>query len=350
MNEDLKVFRAQLQRLLAHPEIASSRQLRDFLAFTSEKSFAGVGHLEQVDVASAVLGRGDDFNPLEDASVRKLASLARQRLEQYYAGAGAADEVLVTFPMRSYVPRYEKRMAEEPVKAPQAPGRRSPWLVPGLLAVAAILLGGWAIMRMPASSEAGEIVVVTKRGDIMGGKVADLPGDCVRLGPRLQDQDEITVRLRFTPEREAQQAGIIIWQDAGNYIKLGRKFYGRSQLEFDMQDGGAYRPTPRAFTFEPEAQDGQAIWLSIRRTGQLFRGFLSRDGIHWTSVGETLEPKRAFSNARAGIYAFHGRRAAPPAEARFDHFTTGPTFENWIDLDNSQESRRPDLRLKLLLA
>lgn len=80
----LEQFREEVNRLLASPEFTSSRQLQDFLRFASEKALAGERHLDQSEIAEAVLGRTESFNPIEDSSVRKTASLARKRLQQYY--------------------------------------------------------------------------------------------------------------------------------------------------------------------------------------------------------------------------------------------------------------------------
>ena len=94
-NEAL-AFRSELARVLTSPEFASSRQLQEFLRFTSEKALAGEKHLDQVEIASLVLGRNDSFNPVEDSSVRKLASLARKRLTQYYQRTGIPETGMVT--------------------------------------------------------------------------------------------------------------------------------------------------------------------------------------------------------------------------------------------------------------
>ena len=44
------------------------------------------------------------------------------------------------------------------------------------------------------------------------------------LGPAIGLSDEVSVRMRFTPERAHQQAGLLIFQDADNYVKFSRHF------------------------------------------------------------------------------------------------------------------------------
>ncbi len=94
---DESLFREQLARILASPDFSSSRHLSEFLSYAGDCALRGRTHLDQVEIAARVLGR-TDFNPVEDATVRKLATHVRQRLEHYYAGAGEKDEVAWSCP------------------------------------------------------------------------------------------------------------------------------------------------------------------------------------------------------------------------------------------------------------
>ena len=343
---DLEQFRAEIARILASPEFASSRHLQEFLRFTSEKALLGVTHLEQTEIAIAVLGRGADFNPVEDAAVRKMASQVRQRLDNHYSKRESGSEFVVVLPVRSYVPRLERRVEESPAPPPQIPApseilfaqpaqavvrpnRRSFrwWAVAAavVLIVAAFLVFrpfvGWGGRTESAASP---IVLSTVKGDIIqGGNLA--PGGGVQLGPQLSEVDEITARLDFTPRMEAQQAGLIVWQDVHHFIRLGRKFFGRNQIEFLLEQG---RPvtTPVNTVYDGEGQSGQPLWLSIRRDGNEYRAFLSRDGRRWEQHGEPIVPAEPFAAPRAGIFALNGRRDAPSISASFSHLSTGVTF------------------------
>jgi hypothetical protein len=323
------LYRAEIKRLLASAEFASSRQLQEFLRYISERAFEGVTHLDQADIAAAVLGRRADFDPMEDATVRKLASVARQRLEQHYSREGNNADVVVTLPLRSYVPHFEHRLSMQPAVAP-----RPPWpLILIAAAVAVLLSAGFLLYRRHSGTEAanGAIVIRTAKGDIIT-RGADIEPSAVQLGPVLAAVDEVTARVDFTPRQEAQQAGVIVWQDGDNYIRLGRRFFGRNQIDYSMEVGGVVAPHPQAF-YDPEGQSGAPIWLSIRRQGEVYRGYISRDGIRWDPAGEAVTPGVPFRAPRAGIYAMNGRRDAPQAAATFTHFATGVTFdENSVDL------------------
>ena len=64
----------------------------------------------------------------------------------------------------------------------------------------------------------------------------------------------MTARLVFTPERATQQAGLLIYGDADRYVKLGRQFLARPQLEFGMESYGRYTKPAGTFAYDPDAQ------------------------------------------------------------------------------------------------
>ena len=163
--------------------------------------------------------------------------------------------------------------------------------------------------------------------------------------------DEISTRLDFTPNREAQQAGLTIWQDATHFIRLGRKFFGRNEIEFLLEEGDASVTNPRNTIYDAEGQSGQPLWLSIRRRGNSYRAYLSHDGIGWAAHGEPIEPHQPFAAPRAGVYALNGRREAPSIKAVFSNLATGATFtgtdtflkEGWTTTDTCPDSTTTEI-------
>jgi hypothetical protein len=333
VEQHVDVYRRQVRRILSSQEFAGSRQMREFLQYVSEAAFQGRTHLEQVEIAEKVLQRGKDFNPLDDASVRKLATTVRQRLEHYYETEGSQDPVRVTLPVRSYIPYFELRdqaaaeAAPPPAAAPPVSRRR--WLL-GLGAVGLAGAGAAAAWRKLGTSEVEYhpvFVIRTAHGDIMHER-NDVPPDAIRLGPGLEPLDEVTARLTFTPERATQQAGILIYRDADQYVKFGRQFLARPQLEFGAEVNGRYLKPPQTFAYDPDAQTGEPVWLSIRRLGEEYLAFVSSDGLRWRPFGNRLQLSEPLGTGKAGIFAHNGRSDAPSAEARFDHVSVGVSFHN----------------------
>src|SRR6185312_10046108 len=268
---DIEEFRGTVRKILESPGFAGARQLQAFLSYSSEAVFDGRSAIEQVEIAREVLGRGDDFNPLDDPSVRKIASLLRQRLQRYYETDGAQDRVVISLPLRSYLPKFEildrKRPAEtdfaeadiaeaaivepppasEPslaetgtlryptVKVASSQRHSAPlWLLPIALLIG--LGAGYAIhLVTPASRTArGEFHIWTARGD-MSNREFGLSKKAVLLGPEVNDHDEAVVRMRFRPTQPSHQAGLLLFSDPDNYVEIGRVFRGRAFLEFSTE-------------------------------------------------------------------------------------------------------------------
>jgi hypothetical protein len=332
--QNAEACRRQVQRVLGSQEFAASRQLRDFLQYVSEAAFEGRAHLDQIEIAEKVLQRGKEFNPLDDASVRKLGTALRQRLDRFYETEGINDPVRITLPIRSYVPLFEVRNGElalETPPQPAAPKERAHtrrWIVgTGVMTAAvAAAAGGWWYRRRPVEFYP-TFAIRTRQGDIMHERNV-AAADALLLGPPVGELGEVTTRLLFTPERATQQAGILVYADADHYVKFGRQFLSRPQLEFGMEVGGRYGKPPGTFVYDPDAQTGEPVWLTVRRKGAEHRAFLSNDGIRWRPVGNLLTLPTAMSNARAAIFAHNGRSDAPSTEARFDHLSVGMSFHN----------------------
>jgi hypothetical protein len=332
VNEEIRgAFRAEVERVLASPEFASSRQLQDFLRYSGDKALAGETHLEQADIASVVLGRDGSFNPIEDSSVRKLASLARKRLDQYYQRTGVPADGRVMLPLRSYLPQFESARAA--VEA-EVPTRRWRWLwvvAAGALVVVVSAVGVFWARRSPVAMPI-RFELTTTRGDLMPR--LDAPPEAIRLGPKLLAFDQVTAKLKFSPSQEAHQAGILVWDGPQRFVKFGRRFLGRNQIDLlAVWDGAtAYQK----FAYDPEGQSGQPLWLALRRNQQSFSAYTSTDGLRWEPWGEPFAAPAPRREARAGVYAFHGRWEATPATAAFEEVSTGVDFALEQDSDRAE--------------
>ena len=99
--------RDELERILIHPEFQATDKMRDFLRFVVEETLAGRAHqLKGFTIATAVYGRGADFDAAHDPVVRIQAGRLRRSLERYYLVAGGEDAVHIDIPKGTYVPVF----------------------------------------------------------------------------------------------------------------------------------------------------------------------------------------------------------------------------------------------------
>lgn len=114
---------AALKRLLDSEELRSSVRSREFLAYVVSETLAGrADRLKERTVARYALGRAGDFDARTDPSARVQAIRLRAAMDRYYAGAGAAEALVIELPKGSYVPRFTYR--DSPTPAASAPPLR----------------------------------------------------------------------------------------------------------------------------------------------------------------------------------------------------------------------------------
>jgi plasmid stability protein len=319
---------AQVERILASRAWSHSRQLRSFFRFVCEAALDGRERVDQHEIAIH-LGRRPDFDPQQDTIVRKLASQARQKIDEYYATEGHADPVRVSLPTRSYVPHFE--LAAPPPLAPQEPAcppgasrrRGLRWALAGFALIGLSLA---AVAWLRRGEAPGTFVVQTERGDFFGRNYDVVP-EGLRLGPELNSGDSFVARLTFTPEMEGQQAGLLLWLGPDNFVRFGRRFTSRVMWEFAAEHDARFVLDPDSHTFDPGGQTGLPVWLALRYRGEVAEAFLSNDARHWNPVGKPLTlPGLARTRPRAGIYATNGRRELATLPARFEQVSIGSEF------------------------
>ena len=361
--------RDALQKVLDSDLFTGSRRLTDFFTYAANAALEGRTDLNQYEIADKVLGRASDFHPWDDATVRKLATQVRHKLEEYYAGPGASDRIVISLPRRSYVARFRLREEEaveavpvddepvplEPEKPaqdpappataakedsppPKPPARSWPsWsgillgaLLSGLLVSAVFLVSSkQAAGRLDPGpvTHPVRIEIETREGDMRGPEL-DLAPDAVRTAGDISDGEEAVVQLRFTPESPTQQAGLMAMYDPDNFVRLGPHFKNRTFLEFGIEREGAYQRAGSSYLYDPLGQAGLPRWLAIRRHGAEYGGFLSADGFTWSQFGEKLTLAGREQPPRAAIYAFNGRSSSSSSTAIFRDFGVGVQWHN----------------------
>ena len=107
----------QLNRILASKGLANAGRLSRLLRYVVERTLAGeADQLKEYAVGVEVFDRDDKYDPRLDSIVRVEAGRLRSRLEEYYSGEGAQDEVRILLPRGGYSAQFGRR--SEPVTPP----------------------------------------------------------------------------------------------------------------------------------------------------------------------------------------------------------------------------------------
>lgn len=129
----------QLEKILHSASFRSSPGLQRFLEHVVTKTLQGLSHeIKEYEIAVEVLGKPSGYDPRLDTTVRVQAHRLREKLEEYYAGDGASDEILVELPKGHYVPQFSRKSRSEetiddvegsaPAAAEPPPSRRPRFL------------------------------------------------------------------------------------------------------------------------------------------------------------------------------------------------------------------------------
>lgn len=144
--------RAELDRVLASEAFAASTRLQRFLRFVVEQSLDGKGEeLKEYSIGTSVFDRDEQYDPRIDSIVRVEAGRLRSKLDEYYKGPGAPDEVVIRVPRGTYAPVFERRVNEPAtaklqtagIPARRQPVRRRPAIAAIAAVIAAIAIVAW---------------------------------------------------------------------------------------------------------------------------------------------------------------------------------------------------------------
>lgn len=167
--------RAALERIAGSKGFAEAGRLPGFLRRLVEAALRGeTGRLKESVLGVEAFQREAGFDPRTDPIVRVEARRLRSRLEDYYAGPGADDDVRILLPKGGYVPAFQLRTPES--AAPPAGEDLTPmprgWRLAGILAglaVAGIGLGYWQSRSMRSIRQAPAATVAVLPFENVGG-------------------------------------------------------------------------------------------------------------------------------------------------------------------------------------
>ena len=150
----LEEHRALLQRVLSSRQFEKSPRIRQLLVYVCERtSRDSLAQIHEQEIGHAVFGRSADYDTSQDNIVRVTASQARKKLEQYFAGEGQSERVILEIPKGQYLPVFRERGAQpfadmapelKAQEKPPSPGR-SIWVLSICVALLAVTAAWLAI-------------------------------------------------------------------------------------------------------------------------------------------------------------------------------------------------------------
>jgi hypothetical protein len=170
MSPDPEATRRHLEKLLASEQMQKADASRKLLAYLVERSIRQETPKE-LEIAIDVFGKDASFNGGDDSLVRVHVRTLRQRLAEYYTGAGRDDGVHFEIPKGAYrlvvVPQPQQQPQPPPI--PRAAFNRAAVVLAALL-VASLLLNvyQWQRRTTPEDSTAASV----RESAIWGGLLA----------------------------------------------------------------------------------------------------------------------------------------------------------------------------------
>ena len=97
----------------------------------------------------------------------------------------------------------------------------------------------------------------------------------------------IETSLNATTVQEWESAGLLVWKDSSNFLRLDRACGASNsqRIVFIMSKNGSWDPTDVLLQSALNP-----TFLKIERTGEKFSGYYSNNGLDWTLVGEKTLP------------------------------------------------------------
>jgi hypothetical protein len=140
--------RALLERVLASQVFSHSPRLSAFLSYICEQDRLGkAGEIREQQIGQAVFGRAEGYDVANDSIVRSQARFLRIRLENYFAGEGREEELVLHVPKGCYQPQFDWRKtarvadpAESDKPQIEPPPQPKQWKRPIAVAAIACLL------------------------------------------------------------------------------------------------------------------------------------------------------------------------------------------------------------------
>jgi beta-xylosidase len=162
----------------------------------------------------------------------------------------------------------------------------------------------WSLKDRP-----GFLSITTESGDLWGNHNSNKN---MLLTDAVGADFTITTRIEFSPTANHQQAGLVIYQNDDNYIRLTNVYSDGNKLQL------VYEKTAGPIYQEMNTNNSRSMYLRLTKKGVAYTGFYSFDGKQYNFIftyNGTLENK-----LKVGLIAFDDI-ATNAVTARFDNFS-----------------------------
>jgi regulation of enolase protein 1 (concanavalin A-like superfamily) len=189
---------------------------------------------------------------------------------------------------------------------------------------------------------------------VLSAEVPRLPMNAPRVVRRVRGDFTAEVRVlgRLDPGRSKTTyydpfhgAGLIVWQDPSTYLRLERavgfiKGRPHSYLNYELREGG------RLAVSQGIAIGAHSLFLKLRRQGQAFSAWYSRDGRRWVQ----LERVDANLDERVEVGVIAVNSAARTLSAELERFSVtdaqGSMARDYADDDDSEKTGAPSVGIE----
>src|SRR5260370_11713488 len=148
---EIQAIREQRSRLLGSQYFAHSKRFPDLLRYVIERTLDGQAEgIKERTLGIEVFGRDANYDTGSDPIVRVAAGEVRKRLAQYYQEVGHEDELRITLPSGSYIPKFHwperpfsasEQFRQPPSETEQAVGTSTDVVAESVALVSATQLG-----------------------------------------------------------------------------------------------------------------------------------------------------------------------------------------------------------------
>jgi cytochrome c len=169
----------------------------------------------------------------------------------------------------------------------------------------------------------GHLVIPTMTTDIFGagGSTENIVLQALPPG-----QFIATAKLSLAPRSAYQQAGLVVYGDDDNYIKLVFQARGDNDAESRRFEFFSERNGQMGHSLSPklDAAYPDVVWVRLTSDGKTLRAAYSADGQEFTEMPETEQFNApsvdGIAIPKIGLLSMAGTGAAPVIEAKFDWF------------------------------